>query len=360
MCIALELTCAAGALGGVWFGVSNGLDLADDYLSSRDAAAATPDPALAHAPRPARLLAPRLDVAVPGPAPTVYDAPDDVLLAPLAASAVKRVKVNHGGTSLSLRLDFASGARAAFKAEQIHPQSDPRREIAAYRIDRWLGVGHVPPAKAARFTVDELIATADPAAREYTASRIAEEAIAHDGRISGVVSWWIPEIRDATIGGVGVDDDRGMAIWQAYLHPGVEMPDELRGIVTQLASCVVFDVLIDNADRWSGSNTKASPDNKTLYFMDNTLSFSPYTLGHESNLIPLQRIEVFPRRLVERLRALRYDTLEAMLTTGDEAGLGPLLAPAELHAILARRDHMVRYIDQLIAKYGEASVLALP
>ena len=36
-----------------------------------------------------------------------------LLLAPLAATKVTGIKLNHGGTSLSLRVDFASGARAA-------------------------------------------------------------------------------------------------------------------------------------------------------------------------------------------------------------------------------------------------------
>ena len=49
-------------------------------------------------------------------------------------------KLNIGGSSLSIRLDFASGARAAFKPHQIWPQSKPRREIAAYRIDRYLHI----------------------------------------------------------------------------------------------------------------------------------------------------------------------------------------------------------------------------
>ena len=37
---------------------------------------------------------------------------------------------------------------SAFKPEQTFPQSDPRREIAAYRIDRLLRINHVAPAKA--------------------------------------------------------------------------------------------------------------------------------------------------------------------------------------------------------------------
>jgi hypothetical protein len=367
-CIALELCCAAGAIGGVWIGVGRGTEIAGAYLTSRDAAAATPssrtEPADQVEPFARRLPAAKLVVAAPTPPPTVFDYPDDVLLEPLAATPVTRMKLNHGGTSLSLRLDFASGARAAFKPEQTHPQSDPRREIAAYRLDRWLGIGHVAPAKAARFKTDDLIAASDLTARDYTAARITDEGIQHAGQISGVVSWWIPEIKDAYIGGIPVDEDRGQTIWQSYLHPGIAIPHELAGLIAQLDSCVVFDVLIDNADRWTGSNTKASPDNKILYFMDNTLSFSVFTLGHEANLIPLHRIEVFSRALITRLRALRYETLVALMGrpggSDDNAGLGPLLSANELHAVIARRDHLLQYVDRVIEQYGEAAVLSLP
>src|SRR3954466_15328582 len=84
---------------------------------------------------------------------------------------------------------------------QIHPQSDPRREIAAYRIDRLLGIGHVPPAKSAAFAIEDLIAAADPANRGSSASRIEQEGIPREGKLCGELSWWIPEIKRVRIGG---------------------------------------------------------------------------------------------------------------------------------------------------------------
>jgi len=351
-CIALELCVAAGAVAGVWVGVGKAVDLAAGYTGEAAAATGT-------APRIARLPAAELHVRPPAGAPTVFEASDDLLLAPLGTTPVTGVKLNHGGTSLSLRLEFASGARAAFKPQQTHPQSDPRREIAAYRIDRLLGIGHVPPAKPGTFTMDELVNATESDVRTYTAGRLADEAIAKDGLVHGELSWWIPEIRDQMIGPWRVDEDQGMALWTSYLHPRVEIPADVRPLVEQLVTCVVFDVLIDNADRWTGYNTKGSPDRHTLYFMDNTLSFSLFTFGHKTNLEPLFRIEVFPKTLVERLRALTPETIEGALDVGGDP-LGPLLTPAEITALLARRDHLLQYIDGLIAEYGAASVLALP
>jgi hypothetical protein len=354
-CIALEVLCAVGAGAGAWLGAVKGVELAGDYLQP-EAAAATGSTRTV---RVTPLQSTFLQITGPAGQPTVFAAPDDVLLAPRGATRVTAVKLNHGGTSLSLRLDFGSGARAAFKPQQIHPQSDPRKEIAAYRIDRLLGLGHVPPAKTASFSLDELVAAAAPDVRDYTAQRIASEAIAHDGRVTGEVSWWIPELRDAAIGAHRVDDPEGMAEWMPYLQAGAPLPAELSGMLGQLSTVIVFDVLIDNADRWSGNNTKCSVDQHVLYFMDNTLAFSLFTFGHQTNLIPLHRISRFSRSLIKRLRTLSYAMVAQAIAVPDDP-LGPLLQPAEIQALLARRDHLLAYIDELSAELGENAVLGLP
>src|SRR5262249_34340314 len=150
-------------------------------------------------------------------------------------------------------------------------------------------------------------------ARNYTVGRINEEARAKAGELRGMVAWWIPEIRDAKIGGVDLSDAAGMGLLMSYLQGGATIPPAERGVVGQFAACIVFEVIIDNADRWTGSNTKVSPDQKTLYFMDNTLSFSKFRHGHETNLKPLLRMQVFPRGLIARLRRLTIEELRAAL-----------------------------------------------
>lgn len=360
-CIALELAVVAGAAGGVWFAASRGGEIAGAYVHGREAAAAT----AAYPPGPAQAIVPleRAELAIAprghDAADSVFGAPDPDLLAPLGATPVTRIKLNRGGTSLSLRIDFASGARAAFKPVQIHPQSDPRREIAAYRIDRLLGLGRVPPARSAVFAVDDLIAAADPDSRDHAAARIGDEAIAQGGKLRGELSWWIPQIKRVRIGGRYVDEPEGEALWIDYLQAGAAIPGELRPMLAQLATVVVFDVVIDNSDRWSGNNTQGSPDDRILYFMDNTLSFSLYTRGHAANLSRLHRIQMFPRGLIGRLRAMTAEAVTAALGGNDDL-LGPLLTGPEIDAMLSRRDHILEYVDRLITELGEDAVLALP
>jgi len=354
-CIALELAVATSAIGGVWLGTGYLVRHAD-YLAPRAADASSSVPRVAPEPLPT----PELAVAIPIVVDNVFGTPDAELLAPLGVAPVTKMKTNHGGTSLSLRLDFANGARAAFKPEQTHFQSDPRREIAAYRVDRLLGIGHVPPAKEIEVAVADLLAAGDQGFRAYYAGRLDEEAIDHAGMLRGTASWWIPEIKLAAIGHNRIDLKEGKDIWTAQMQIGAPMDPALRPFLAQISAMVLFDLLIDNSDRWSGSNTAMSPDGRILYFMDNTMSFSKAQFGHEINVLAMRRIQIYPKQLVERMRALTYEDLERVLEMPPDSKLAPLLRPIEIKAVLARRDNMMKWIDALIAHHGEQAVLGFP
>lgn len=365
-CIALELAVAAGAVGGVWLGVGEIARLTRDHLGTSVALAATAELAPGPA-RPALEVLPAASLAEPVAPPeparprtrSIYGV-DDELLAPLGASRVARVRLNHGGTSLSLRLDFEAGGRAAFKPEQTHPQSDPRREIAAYRLDRWLGLGRVPPAKPIAIPLAELLDAAEPRHRRIIAARLADEGVVRAGVLHGEVSWWIPDIKFAELGRDRIDEREGRERWVAYVKAGAAIPPEHRGLVAQISACVVFDALIDNADRWSGANTRMSPDGRELYFMDNTMSFSMFKFGHEMPTLALRRTEVFSRALIGRLRELTAEVVGELAAADEATRLGPLLGPGQIRAVLARRDQILKHVDRLIAEHGEDVVLAFP
>jgi hypothetical protein len=114
-------------------------------------------------------------------------------------------------------------------------------------------------------------------------------------------------------------------------------------------------VLIDNSD--AGAATPGRPTIAPCT-SDNTLAFSQYTLGHDQP-VALYRIQVFPRGLIGKLRALTGEAIIAALGHDDDV-LGPLVSEAELRAMLSRRDHLLEYVDGLITELGEDAVLALP
>lgn len=302
----------------------------------------------------------------PAPAPvatgraTVYGASDEELLAPLRGAAVTGTRINQGGTTLSLRVDFASGGRAAFKPDQVHPGSQPRREIAAFVVDRLLGIGRVPPAAAISVSLEQLIAASPVAIRGEVAARLRAEARPKRGELKGAASWWIPEIKVAAIGKHPIDSTDGIVTWKRYLTIGSKRPEEVVSLVSAISDMVLFDFLIDNSDRWSGGNARTSPDGQILYFMDNTMSFSNRRQGHTRTATYLRRVQQFSRRLVQEVRALTRERLVAALDSADDAGLGPLLTSSELDAVMARHALAVEYLDALIAEHGEDAVLVFP
>ena len=290
---------------------------------------------------------------------TFIDQPDEALLAPIRDGSVARVKFNGGGSSLSMRLEFEDGSKAAFKPDQTHRHSNPRKEIAAYRIDRLLGLGRVAPAIGRTFPYRELQNKIASSHREY-AHRLDEEATPKNGQLRGELSWWIPVLGVGRVeGGYKIDSAEGVNRWKKWLHLDAEIPPDQLPMVQQLSNVTAFDFLIDNLDRWSGGNANTTEDGSTLYFMDNTMAFSTDGRGARKSYGNLERVEKFSRGLVTRLRALSKDSVQEVLTR-DPGPYQELLTGTEIDALLGRRDALLKYIDDLIAAHGEDKVLAFP
>src|SRR5262249_7175578 len=160
------------------------------------------------------------------------------------------------------------GSRAAVKPEQTWPQTGPRKEIAAYRINRLLGFNHVPPAAARTFHRDDLVGKLPPEAA-FEATRIDNEGLFDgEGFVRGAVSYWIPVIVDSQL-----DTDENVMAWTRWMTVGEEIPADKVELMAQLSSLLLFDLLTNNSDRFSGGNLMTSPDGRTLYWMDNTFGF---------------------------------------------------------------------------------------
>jgi hypothetical protein len=275
---------------------------------------------------------------------------DELLLDRMRSSEVVKAKLNKGGSSISFRLDFADGSRAAFKPEQINPQTVPRKEIAAYRINRMLGLNAVPPATRRTLHRDELIGRLPPEAA-FLATRInAETTFDEEGFTKGEVSYWIPVILDSHL-----DTLEMVLTWWRWMTIGEEIPADKVDTMAQLSTLLLFDLLTNNSDRFSGGNLMTSPDGKTLFYMDNTFGFQIEPEGHVRCRTYLMRCQKFSRKMVEQLRKMDLSSLRAALEP--EPGV---LSEAELKSVMARRDVGLRYVDGLIAQFGADKVLIFP
>ena len=143
---------------------------------------------------------------------------------PAARLAARAVKLNRGGSSLSLRADFENGSRAACKPNQIHMHSQPRREIAAYRVNRLLGLASVPPAIGRRFIAAEMADRFRPDKPRDRVRFLAEAVPERDGSVLSEMSWWVPDLGPAMLDGFEIDSTEGVVTWKRYLTAGVRHP----------------------------------------------------------------------------------------------------------------------------------------
>jgi hypothetical protein len=280
--------------------------------------------------------------------------PDEKLLERIRKQEIVKVTFNRGGSSLSLRLFLADGSSAAFKPDQIHEQSVPRKEIAAYRLNRLLGLARVPPATCRVVDVRTLMSRLAPEDR-HLAFRIRKEARpGRDGRLSGEVSWWLPDISYWPI-----DRWKVRTQWHHWLKAYHDLPPEKVERAGQFATMLLFDYLINNPDRFTGYNTMGSPDGRFLYFMDNTFSFAPQPIGGWGARSGLERLQRFPVRLYRRLRALTEARIRAEFAREKHASW-PLLTEQELRAVISRRNHALDHLHGIVARFGWEKTMVFP
>jgi hypothetical protein len=348
--ILAELTVAAAVCAGGGYGVVCASHQARAVMAARAAAARPPAPLAARRDL-SSLAEPLIALEASG---TFMGMSDELLLERVRTQPIVRFKVNHGGSSLSFRIDFADGSRAAWKPTQTNTQTIPRKEIAAYRINRLLGLNAVPPAAPRVVAREELLGHLHPESIPQIPRIEAETIFGPGGKTVGTASYWIPVIKDS-----GFDTPEGQRLAQAWLSVGEHIPADKVDIAAQLSDLAVFDFLTCNPDRLSGGNMKMSPDGKQLYYMDNTMSFFVEPMGVTKTRAELMKVQRFSRATYAALDRISVPTLEQVLS--EETGTPyEILTPAEIRAVVARRDAVRQYVAVLIGQFGSAQVMAFP
>ena len=346
-----ELAVAGALLSGSTFGALHGARYLRGVLASHAAAERAALPEL----RSRRDLStlPDLRVALEASG-TFLGMSDELLLERVRTQPIVRFKLNHGGSSLSFRVDFADGSRAAWKPAQTNLQTIPRKEVAAYRLNRLLGMNAVPPAAPRTVSRDELLSHLHPDSLPDLPRIQAETIFGPTGKTVGTASYWIPIIKDS-----GFDTPAGHKQQQTWLSQGELIPHDQQAMAAQLSDLVVFDFLTSNPDRYSGGNMKMSPDGSQLFFMDNTMAFFIDPEGNKRTRDVLTKTQRFSKSVYEALDRVTAATLEQILAV-ESGSPYEILTSAEIGAVVARRDYVRRYIDSLIADYGSRNVLAFP
>jgi hypothetical protein len=312
-------------------------------------------------PESSTALLPRGELSNP-PSPAIFEEPagtflgmsDEMLLQRVRLQPILGMKLNRGGATLSFRVELADGSRAAFKPAQTNLRTIPRKEVAAYRLNRLLGLNAVPPAAPRMVSREEIFSHLNP--DSLTAlPRIRTETVFNPlGKTAGVIMYWVPGIKDSDL-----DTPEGLHESMQWLTQGQPIPVDKRALAAQLSQLVVFDFLTSNPDRYSGGNMKTSADGSRLLFMDNTMSFFVEPEGNEHTRSILRRVQRFSLQLYQALDRVTVPALEQVLAQASQDEY-QILTPSEIRAVVARRDLVRHHIDGLVASYGPRNVLVFP
>jgi len=173
-----------------------------------------------------------------------------------------------------------------------------RSEVAAYELDKLLGLDLVPP------TVERTV-----------------------GRETGAMQMWVERVvteYERRERGLLAPDPEG---WDAQM-------DKVR-LLRQLT----YD-----SDRANIRNLLIDPADFRIYAIDFSRAFRRY-----SNLPAPEELTRFPRAVLERLRGLNEEVIDR--------NLGTWVPPTERRALLKRRDAILAIADRLVAQKGAVAVL---
>jgi len=182
---------------------------------------------------------------------------------------------------------------------EMYFQDSYKADIATYKLSRLLGAEMIPPG--------------------------VERNI--DGQ-DGVVRLWIENLKS----------------YDEWINEGnTGTPDSLY-LRRQLKDQIVFDLLIRNTDRNQG-NINWDPD-WNLWMIDQTRSLAkdPGLRDKEA-----KKLKGCSRSLYEAIKSLKIKDLERDLM--------PYIGSFEIKALMKRRDKLIKLIDTLVKKEGEAEVL---
>jgi len=294
--------------------------------------------------------------------------PDAHALASLRTEAIDHIERGRGGRSLGFVITLADGTKGYFKPEQSFSGAHWYSEIAAYQLDRELGFGRVAPTTGRRMAWAPL----RRAARGDR--RIEEVSVASDGTVRGAFVGWIA-------GGLSaLHLPEGWERWiriQALLpitpyqrpaqvraalsgeaqpsgHSTHQQPDRPQRPL-ELSDMIVFDYLTSNVDRWGGgfTNVRVRDTDGSLVYLDNGAGFWPRArLGlMDRRLHALQR---FRRETVEALRAFDLEGFRDRLASDP---LAPVINDSRIRGVEERRLEVLRYVDELVERFGEDAVL---
>lgn len=309
-------------------------------------------------------------------APSFLGQPDAPMVDALLNQEIVRIQRGGGGRSIGFKIWLADGTRAYFKPEQSAGSTRWYAEVAAYHLDRALGLGRTSPSVVRTIGYDRLARAAGSDAR-------VDEIVQRDGQVRGALIAWIDgPLERAPLGEgwehwVRVDGDlpavdpfvapphlrRADRVAQRRLAAGREVPAreapfaeramDRDGRDVELSNLVVFDYLTANQDRWGGNytNVRTVGEGGDIIYLDNGAGFRGGRYQRDRVLDSrIEAVQVFDAQTVQAVQDLDVD---AFATELEEHGV--TLSRRQRRGLETRVAHVLEHVAAMQANYGDAA-----
>jgi hypothetical protein len=307
--------------------------------------------------------------------PGFFAQPEPELIAELRSEALVAARKGSGGRTLAFKVTLASGIKGYFKPEQSVSSAHWYAEVAAYHLDRALGLGRVPPVTSRRLDWKTLLSAAG------NDRRIPEVSVGKDGMVRGALVAWLNErllpastppgwenwIRAEAFPRDAVSPYQrpavfGAALGRVHRERLQQLPPELfyqstpaipqAELPAALSDMIVFDFLTLNYDRFGGQNVNVLTRGAggPLIFLDNGDGFSAGPVRRHLMDVRLAPLSRFRRKTIEALRAFDIRAFEARLA---QEPLAPVLDAAALAGLAARRAIVLEHVAAQQRRYGD-------
>lgn len=241
---------------------------------------------------------------------------DGEWIARMASAEIAELTPNKGGSSVSMRVKFADGKKAALKPEQTGRPTDPRSEIAGYHLDRLLGFGRTAAVVGRRFDMGQIRAALVASKAEPAFLDRLDKLVVKDGHVdAALIAWHTAPL---------VEEETAPA-WIAPLETREAVSKEAVPKLAEWSDLVVFDFLVDNPDRYSGGNILRLDKGGPIVFLDQGAAFGKGRLAQG----------LTTKDKLEKVCRFRPETLDVLKKVGSSAAKDDKLG-ARLQKSLAR------------------------
>ena len=274
----------------------------------------------------------------------------------MASAEIAEITPNKGGGSVSMRVKFKDGKKAALKAEQTGHPTDPRSEIAAYHLDRLLGFGRTAPVVGRRFDMAKIRAALVASKAEPAFLDRLEKLVVRDGHLdAALIAWHTAPL---------VEEEVAPA-WIAPLADKDPVEKDMLPKLKDWSDLVVFDFLVDNPDRYSGGNILRLDKGGPIVFLDQGAAFGRGRLqAKQTTMDRLQKVCRFRRETLSALKKVgsaagKDGSLGALLAKSlAKDPLSPVLDEAQIRGVDERVKMLEAHVKACSAKVGAAVLLS--